>query len=78
MTALMGLSALVGMLALEFLMTGQLNAAGEYAVIAVAITGGLVAAQWRHHRSCHGKPADSLRSLPRQEPLGETTPASLD
>ena len=49
-TALMGLSALIAMLALEYLVTGTFGAAREYFGIALFITLGLVIMHWRRYR----------------------------
>ncbi len=49
-TALMGVSALIAMLALEYLVTGKFGAAREYVAIALCITLGLVIMHGRRFR----------------------------
>ena len=50
-SVLPGFTALIGMLALEYLVTGSFDAAKAYLLIAFTITCGLVILQWCRYRS---------------------------
>lgn len=59
-SVLPGFTALIGMLALEYLVTGSFDAAEVYLLIALAITSGLVTLHWYRARSHRHHPVDHL------------------
>lgn len=50
---LLGLSALIGMLAIEYLVTGSFDAVKVYILIALVMSGGLTVLQWYRYRTRH-------------------------